>query len=84
MSTMPSAKAGNEMPETASVMQTRSGQRLRQTAAMMPAARPKTTDQSMLVSVSHIVGPKRSPISTATGRLVESDVPRSPVKTPWT
>ena len=32
MSIMPSAKAGNEMPDTASVMPSLSGQRLRQTA----------------------------------------------------
>ena len=37
---MPSANAGNEMPDTASVMPTRSGQRLRHTADTMPIAMP--------------------------------------------
>ena len=40
ISSMPSANAGNEMPETARVMPTRSGQRLRQTAETMPIIMP--------------------------------------------
>ena len=73
INTMPSANAGNEMPDTASVMPTRSGQRLRHTADTMPIAMPKTTDHSMLHTVSQNVGMKRSPISVATGRFVRSD-----------
>ena len=81
---MPSANAGNDMPDTASVMPTRSGQRLRQTADRMPMTRPKATDHAMLATVSQNVGMKRSPISVATGRLVRSERPKSQWKTPWT
>lgn len=66
------------MPDTASVMPRRSGQRLRQTAETMPMIMPKATDQTMLAIVSHSVGMKRSAISVETGRLVRSEVPRSP------
>ncbi|CFP62407.1 Uncharacterised protein [Bordetella pertussis] len=51
---------------------------MRQTAETTPMAMPNTTDQIMLASVSHNVGMKRSAISVDTGRLVRSDVPRSP------
>ena len=44
---MPSANAGNEMPDTASVMPSRSGQRLRQTAETMPIAMPNSTDHAI-------------------------------------
>ncbi|MNR13483.1 hypothetical protein D3C85_1298910 [compost metagenome] len=66
------------MPDTASVMPRRSGQRLRHTADTIPMIMPKETDQTMLASVSHRVGMKRSAISVETGRLVRSEVPRSP------
>src|SRR6266545_4762756 len=82
ISTMPSANAGNEMPETASVMPTRSGQRLRHTADSIPIARPNTTDHTMLVMVSQNVGMKRSPISVATSRFVRSERPKSPRTAP--
>jgi len=75
---MPSANAGKEMPDTASVMPRRSGQRLRQTADTIPMIMPKVTDHAMLAIVSHRVGMKRSEISVETGRLVRSEVPRSP------
>ena len=39
---------------------------------------PNATDQTMLAMVSHSVGMKRSAISVDTGRLVRSEVPRSP------
>ena len=76
---MPSANAGNEMPETASVMPMRSGQRLRYTADTMPMPMPNITAHTMLVTVSkkrrH---EQRSAISVDTGRLVRSDRPKSP------
>ena len=62
ISTRPSANAGNEMPDTASVMPTRSGQRLRHTADTTPIAMPMSTDHSMLHTVSQNVGMKRSAI----------------------
>ena len=70
------------MPDTASVMPTRSGQRLRQTADSTPIAMPIVTDHAMLQTVSQNVGMKRSAISVATGRLVRSDVPKSQRTTP--
>ena len=82
ISTMPSANAGNEMPETASVIPSRSGQRLRHTADTMPIAMPISTDHSMLQIVSQSVGMKRSPISLDTGRLVRIDEPKSQRNTP--
>ena len=66
------------MPDTASVIPRRSGHLLRYTAEMMPIPMPNTTDQAMLEMVSSRVGMKRSPISTATGRRVRIDVPKSP------
>lgn len=75
---MPSANAGNEMPETANVMPSRSGQRLRQTAEATPRPMPMITDQIMLTSVSHRVGMKRLPISSETGCLLRIDSPKSP------
>src|SRR5690606_4323957 len=77
---MPSANAGNEIPDTASVMPRRSGHRLRNTAEKMPMVMPNSTDQAMLTSVNSSVGMKRSAISVDTGRRVRIDVPRSP----WT
>ena len=56
-------------------MPSRSGQRLRQTAEITPMTMPNVTDQTMLASVSHNVGMKRSAISVDTGRLVRSEVP---------
>ena len=47
ISTMPSANAGNEMPDTASVMPSRSGQRLRQTADSVPITMPIVTDHAI-------------------------------------
>src|SRR5690349_11076687 len=79
---MPSANAGNDMPDTASVMPTRSGQRLRYTADTMPIAMPNSTDHAMLHSVSQNVGMKRSLISVDTGRLVRSERPKSQCATP--
>ncbi len=70
------------MPDTASVMPRRSGQRLRQTADTMPTPMPKTTDQAIAHTVSQNVGAKRSAISVATGRLVRIDLPKSPVSAP--
>ena len=78
INSMPSAKEGNEMPETASVIPRRSGARFRQTAEAMPMPIPNTTDHAMLAMVSSRVGMKRSPISTDTGRLERIDVPKSP------
>src|SRR5438045_2777809 len=49
---MPSANAGNEMPDTASVMPMRSGDRFLNTAETMPIAIPMTTDHTMLHTVS--------------------------------
>ena len=57
------------MPDTASVMPTRSGQRLRHTADRMPIAMPITTAHTMLATVSRNVGLKRSAISAPTGPL---------------
>ena len=72
------------MPDTASVMPSRSGHRLRHTADTMPIAMPISTDHTMLQTVSQNVGMKRSAISVATGRLVRSDVPKSQRSTPPT
>ena len=66
---MPSANAGNEMPDTASVMPRRSGQRLRHTADTMPMIMPITTDHDIAAIVSQSVGMKRSPISVRDGTL---------------
>ncbi len=70
ISTMPSANAGKEMPDTASVMPRRSGQRLRHTADTTPMSMPITTDHDMAASVSQKVGMKRSRTSVEAGRLV--------------
>ena len=78
ISSMPSAKAGNEMPDTASVMPRRSGHLLRHTAEVMPITMPKITAHTMLAIVRFSVGQKRSPISSLTGRLLRSDEPNSP------
>ena len=75
---MPSANAGNEMPDTASDMPTRSGQRLRHTADATPSTRPSVTDQPMAAMVSQKVGANRSAISVPTGRLLRIDRPKSP------
>ena len=72
------------MPETASVMPRRSGHLLRKTAEMTPITRPKTTDQTIDVSVSQRVGPKRSPISWITGRCERIEMPKSPWTAPAT
>ena len=79
---MPNANAGKEMPDTASVIPSRSGQRLRQTAESVPMSMPIATDHAIATSVSHKVGMKRSPISVLTGRFVRSDRPKSPRRTP--
>ncbi|CSP96144.1 Uncharacterised protein [Shigella sonnei] len=60
------------------VILNRSGQRLRQTAAIIPAAIPNITAQTILVMVSHSVGIKRLAISSATGRRDTIDRPKSP------
>ena len=78
---MPRAKAGNEMPLTASAIPRRSGQRLRHTAAAIPAAIPNSTAQLMLASVSHSVGIKRLAISLETGRREAMEMPKSPRST---
>ena len=75
---MPSAKAGNEIPEIANVMPRRSGHRLRHTAEQTPIVMPTRTDQIMLQTVSQSVGEKRSAISVDTGRRVLSETPRLP------
>src|SRR6202158_2645180 len=82
ISTMPSAKAGKEMPDTASVMPSLSGQRLRHTAETTPMSMPNVTDHDIAASVSQKVGMKRSPTSMETGRLVRNDRPKSPCRTP--
>ncbi|MDT4850459.1 hypothetical protein FQZ97_846110 [compost metagenome] len=66
------------MPETASVMPSRSGHRLRHTAEPMPITMPNTTAHAIDATVSSSVGMKRSPISSLTGRLVRSELPNSP------
>lgn len=71
---IPSAKAGKEMPVTASVIPTRSGQRLRHTAAAMPIAMPNSTAHIILVIVSHSVGKSgwRSPQKPGGGKPLTS------------
>jgi hypothetical protein len=78
ISNMPNANAGNEMPDTASVMPSRSGHLLRYTAETMPMPMPKITAHTMLVMVSITVGKKRSAISVDTGRRLRIEVPKSP------
>ena len=68
------------MPVTASAMPIRSGQRLRHTAATIPAAIPKMTAQPILAIVSQKVGIKRLAISLLTGRREAIEVPKSPCK----
>ena len=81
MSSMPSANAGNEIPVTANVMLNLSGQRLRHTAAMIPAVIPNNTAHAILAIVSHSDGIKRLAISSETGRRETIDVPKSPCNT---
>ena len=69
------------MPVTASAMPSLSGQRLRQTAATIPAPRPNTTAQLMLAIVNQNVGIKRLAISSDTGRRDTIEIPKSPCRT---
>ena len=66
------------MPETAKTIPSRSCHRLRFTPETTPISTPTTVAQAMATTVSQKVGMKRSPISSATGRLVLVERPRSP------
>ena len=78
ISSNPSQKPGNEIPETASTIPAWSCQRPRRTPESTPIAAPTMVAQSIAAMVSHKVGMKRAPISLATGWRVRLERPSSP------
>ena len=78
MSSSASQKIGTAWPATAPTMARRSTTVPRFTADTMPAGIATTTAITSAATVSSMVAGRRSPMRVATGRLMRSEMPRSP------